>query len=170
MSDTRERIAARVERDPGVHFSALVRDLDLGRGQVQYHLRRLRDADAVLAEEWYGRTHYYPDAFGDWERGAIALLRRETAREVVLWLLANGPGRPAAVAADLGIARSTLEWHLDNLTERGLVEKRRDDRGRVTLVPARPDATARLLGEVDPSVPDRFLDRFTRLVDALLEE
>ncbi|WP_136716843.1 winged helix-turn-helix transcriptional regulator [Halorientalis salina] len=170
MSETRQRIADRVERDPGIHFSALVRDLDLGRGQVQYHLRRLRTADAVLAEELYGRTHYYPDAFDDWERGALALLRRETAREVVLWLLANGPDRPATVADDLGIARSTLEWHLDNLVERDLVEKRRDEGDRVTLAATRPDATARLLGEVDASVPDRLVDRFARLVDSLLEE
>ena len=40
-TDTRERIAAHVEHNPGVHFSELVRDLDLAPGQVQYHLRRL---------------------------------------------------------------------------------------------------------------------------------
>lgn len=169
MSETRDRIASHVDRHPGVHFSALVRDLDLGRGQVQYHLRRLRDDDDVVADEWYGRTHYYSDEYDDWERAAIALFRRETARDVLLWLLANGPGRPATVADDLGIARSTLEWHLDNLAEQDLVEKRRDARNRVTLALVRPDATARLLGEIEPSVPDRLLDRFTRLVDSLLE-
>lgn len=170
MSDTRQRIANHVETEPGIHFSGLVRELDLARGQVQYHLHRLRETDTVVAEQWYGRTHYYPDEFDAWERGALALLRRETARDVLVWLLANESDRPATVADDLGIARSTLEWHLDNLVERRVVEKRRDDHGHVTLALVRPDATARLLGEVDPSVPDRLLDRFTRLVDSLLEE
>jgi len=169
MSETRDRIASYVDRQPGVHFSALVRELDLGRGQVQHHVRRLRDDDAIVADSWFGRTHYYPDEYDDWERGAIALLRRETARDVLLWLLANGPGRPEAVADEIDIARSTLEWHLDNLIEGDLVAKRRDERGRVTLALVRPEDTARLLGEVEPSVPDRFVDRFTRLVDSLLD-
>lgn len=46
MSETRERIASHVEENPGVHFNALTRRLDLA-GQVQYHLDRLVAADLV---------------------------------------------------------------------------------------------------------------------------
>jgi DNA-binding MarR family transcriptional regulator len=73
------------------------------------------------------------------------------------------------VAEDLGIARSTLEWHLDHLVEQDVAEKKRDERGRVTLVLTRPAATVELLAAVSPSLPERFVDRFARLVDGLLE-
>ncbi|MFC4356744.1 winged helix-turn-helix transcriptional regulator [Halobium salinum] len=183
MSEVRGRIEEHVRRNPGVHFNELVRALDLAPGQVQHHLYRLLDGPSastasvgshgegasLLAEERYGRTHYYPPTFDEWERGALALVRRETSRDVLRYLLEHGPSAPAAVAEELGIARSTLEWHLGHLVECDVVEKERDDRGRVTLVLARPEATLDLLAAVSPSLPERFVDRFTRLVDGLLE-
>lgn len=169
MTETRATIADAVRAHPGIHFNELVRTLDLANGQVQYHLGRLRDEESVVAERLYGRTHYYPPVYDGWERRALALLRRETAGDVVAYLLANGPTPPGTAAEDLDVARSTLEWHLDRLVAHGLVEKRRAD-GRVTLAVAAPGATVRLLREADPTLRERLVDRFTRLVDRLLEE
>lgn len=170
MSETRRRIETHVRAHPGVHFNRLVRALELAPGQVQYHLRELTDRDVVVAEPLYGRTHYYPPTYDAWERGALALLRRETARDVVGALLADGGGRPATVADRAGVARSTLEWHADRLAERGLVEKRRGDGGTVRLELTRPEDTVRLLRDVDPTLLARLVDRYTRLVDRLLTE
>jgi len=170
VSDQRDRIYRHVDAHPGIHFNELGRELDLATGQLQYHLGKLRRDDRVVAESLYGRTHYYTPEYDDWERSAVAVLRRETARDVLLELIESGPSAPATVADELDIARSTLEWHLDHLTEQGLVEKRRDDRGRVTLALATPEETAALLRRVEPSIPDRLVDRFTRLVDNLVGE
>jgi len=168
MTDTRTQLREHVHANPGRHFSALTRALDLAPGQVQYHLRKLERRDAVVAQELYGKTHYYPPAFDPWERRALALLRRETARDVLLVLLDAGPARPATVAEEVGIARSTLSYHTDRLVEQGLVAKRTDN-GSMRLAVTRPTATAKLLDEIAPSLPERLVDRFTRLVDDLLE-
>lgn len=170
MSEVRHSIRRRVRLDPGIHFNALVRELDLAAGQTQYHLRRLLRSEEIVADEFYGRTHYYPDDYEPQERGAIALLRRETSRDIVLYLIEHGPARPEEVADGVEIARSTLEWHLSHLVEQDLVDKEYDDRNRVTLHLASPERTGRLLARVSPSVADRLLDRFGRLVDKLLED
>jgi predicted transcriptional regulator len=167
MSDVRRRIERRIADDPGIHVNELVRELDLAAGQVQYHLRRLTDADAVAAAALFGRTHYYPPGYDAWERRALALLRRETSAEIVATLLEAGPSRPVDVADRVGIARSTLAWHADRLTAAGLVEKRRDGR---RLVVADDRRTARLLETVDPTLPERLVDRYSRLVDLLVED
>ena len=167
MSDVRDRIERRIGDDPGIYFNELVRELDLAAGQVQYHLRRLTDADAVEAAELFGRTHYYPPEYGDWERSALALLRRETSAEIVATLLEAGPSRPVDVADRVGIARSTLAWHVDRLTAAGLLEKRFDGH---QLVVADERRTAVLLETADPTLPERLVDRYTRLVDLFLEE
>ena len=166
MSDVRERIEQRVRDDPGVYFNELVRELDLAAGQVQYHVRRLADEESVTAAKLFGRTHYYPPEYDGWERRALALLRRETSAEIVATLLDEGPSRPVDVAGRVGIARSTLAWHTDRLVEAGLVGKRHDGR---QLVVADERRTAELLETADPTLPERLVDRFTRLVDALLE-
>ncbi|WP_338739613.1 winged helix-turn-helix transcriptional regulator [Haloplanus salilacus] len=170
MTRHRDRIRRHVASNPGVHFNRLARDLDLATGQVQHHLKTLRRADDLIAEPRYGRTHYYTPEYGPWERGALAVIRRETARDVLVHLIEHGPSAPGSVASALDVARSTLEWHLDHLTEQDLVEKRRDDGGRVTLALTRPEGTARLLGLVEPSLPERLVDRFTRLVDGHADE
>lgn len=170
MSDTRERVRAAIESDPGVHFRGLVRELDLAPGQVQHHVRRLRRADDVVATDHRGRTHYFTPAYDERERAAIAALRRETARDVVAHLLERGESDPSDVADAVGVARSTLAWHVDALVDADVVEKRRVDGNRVRLTLVDPEATARLLATVDPSLVERLVDRFERLVDGLLEE
>jgi len=165
MSETRARIRRRIDREPGVHFRALARGLDLATGQVQYHLGRLDD---ITEERVNGRTHYFPPVYDRWERHALAMLRRETARAIVLVLLEREDARPAAVADKLDIARSTLEHHLDSLVEYDIVEKHREGR-RVTLSLTRPEATAELLAVVGPTRLERLTDRFERLVDGLLD-
>lgn len=170
MTYQRNRIHDHVVAYPGTHFNEITRSLDLAPGQVQYHLRKLTNQGRVVEERLHGQTHYYPPAFDDWERGALALLRRETARDVLFYLLESGPSDPATTADAVGIARSTLEWHLGNLTDKNVVEKRRDSHNRVTLVLVRPVETAALIDEITPSLPERMVDRFTRLVDDVLLE
>ncbi|WP_226005340.1 winged helix-turn-helix transcriptional regulator [Natrinema salinisoli] len=168
MTDTRQQIRTHVGANAGIHFNELVRESDFAPGQVQYHVRRLREDGRLVREEFYGRTHYYPPTYDEWERAALALFRRETAREIVVYLIEREPAAPGEVADALEIARSTLEYHLDRLVDHDLVEKRYDDRNRVRLELAEPEATGRLLTTVTPTVPDRLVDRFTRLVDELL--
>ena len=168
MSETRARIERFIDANPGVHFSEVARALDLATGQVQYHLARL---DGVVTEAINGRTHHYTAGFDPWERHALAYLRRETPRELIVRLLdADGAAvRPQTVTGDLGIARSTLEHHVDGLVAAGVVVKDHDA-GTVRLRLRRPAATAALLRVVEPAAATRVTDRFERLVDAILED
>lgn len=169
MSNTRATITNSIETHPGLHFNELIRRLELAPGQLQYHIKQLQATEDVIAESVYGKTHYFPPEYNQWERTALALLRRETAGEIVAYLLTEGDTSPAAVAEELDIARSTLEWHLDRLLEQGLVEKQRDISNRVTLTVRNADRTVELLREADPTLGERMVDRFTRLVDNLLD-
>lgn len=168
MTDTRTSIERAVAATPGVHFNELVRDTPYAPGQVQYHVRDLVDAGALAREELFGRTHYYPPEYDAFQRRVLALVRRETTRDVLLACLDAASNRPGDVAERVGVARSTLEHHVANLAAAGVLEKERDSRGRVTLALARPQRTAALLETVEPSVSDKLVDRFTRLVDDLL--
>jgi len=169
MNQTRESVLDRIETAPGVHFSQLVRDLDIAPGQVQYHVKRLGRSGKLDSYRFSGRTHYYLSTYDDREQRVIAILRRETDRDLVRFLIDNESASPTAVASHLGVARSTLEWHLERLTEYDVVEKRYDERNHVTLTLANPEEAFRFLVVIDPTAPDRLVDRFERLVDQLLE-
>ncbi len=169
MTETRQQVRRQIHANAGIHFNELVRESPFAPGQIQYHVRRLLDDDELVREEFYGQTHYYPLTYDEWERAALALFRRETTREIVVYLIEHEPTTPVALVDALDIARSTFEYHLNRLVEHEIVEKRYDDRNRVSLVLANPERTGELLSVVEPTVPDRLLDRFTRLVDELLE-
>jgi len=172
VSDTRSRIRNCVSREPGIHFNDIKRELDIATGQAQYHLRKLVRADKLDREALAGRTHYYPPTFSPWERQTIALLRRETTREIVLFLLRNDPAAPAEIADQLELARSTVEWHLSRLIDHAVAEKRAMDADSSRVVVALPERESvyRLLREIEPRLLDRVVDRFSRLTDDLLEE
>jgi len=168
VSETRSLVRECVRENPGIHFNEISRTLDIATGQTQYHLRRLLHEGTLVSEELRGRTHYYPPTYAEHERTTIALLRRETTRELVVVLLETDTTAPAALADRLGLARSTVEWHLSALVEHGIVRKtERDERVAVELL--EPKLVYRLLREVEPALSDRLLDRFTRLTDELLE-
>lgn len=169
MTTTRTSIVEAIDARPGIHFSELTRCLDVASGQVQYHLRQLEVEDAVVEDHISGQTHYYPLGFDAWERRVLAILRRETAGELVALLLEEEPVRPADVTTELNIARSTLDWHLERLVDVRLVEKRRHD-GGVILLTANPEETVKLLYDADPTLADRLVDRYTRLLDRFLAE
>jgi predicted transcriptional regulator len=162
MTDTRTRIHTAIETNPGIHFSGLVRELDLATGQVQYHLRRLRAEALVDEHEYNGQTHYFAGEFDRWERDAIALLRRETTAAIVVSMYASDPIRPPVLAERLDLPRSTLE-------DASVIERRQDDEGRVVVALTRPSATASLVEVVDVAPGERLVDRFQRLVDSLLD-
>lgn len=168
MSETRAAVRAHVESNPGVHFNAVTREVGIATGQTQYHLRRLLRDGAVTRRDVCGRTHYFPDGYTEREQAAIALFRRETTRDIVLELLERGEYPVAELTTAVDVARSTVEWHLSNLVEYDLAEKRKDGRA-VTVRLTDPETTRRLLVEVDPSLADRLVDRFTRFVDSVFE-
>ncbi|MBV0902986.1 winged helix-turn-helix transcriptional regulator [Haloarcula salina] len=168
MSTVREQVRAHVEANPGVHFNAIARDLDIATGQAQYHLRKLRRGDEVVAEEVRGKTHYYGEGYDPWERRVLAFARRETARAVLFHLLEADSLAAGELAERLDVARSTVAWHVSSLVEAGVLEKAYGERGTVVVSLTSPEETRRLLGEVTPSLTDRLVDRFVRLVDGTL--
>jgi Uncharacterized protein conserved in archaea len=165
MPTVRERVHEHVEANPGVHFSALREELDIATGQAQYHLRKLDRAGDVVAEEVRGRTHYFDRSYDPWERRTLAFARRETARVLLAHLLQDGPLAAGELTDRLAVSRSTVAWHVSSLADAGVIEKSYGDRGRVVVEMIRPEETRRLLDEVTPSLTDRLIDRFTRLVE-----
>jgi len=169
MASTQITVKDCIYRNPGIHFNAIGRQLDIATGQTQYHVRQLATQETIRTESIGGRTHYYPPTFSAWERGVIALLRRETTREIVVLLLKDDELRPDEIADRLGLARSTVEWHLSRLVEYDVVTKDRDQSALVVRLCRRTELY-RLLREIEPRLINRLVDRFVRLTDELLDD
>lgn len=71
--------------------------------------------------------------------------------------LKGGPSEPASAADTLGIARHTLDWHLDHLVAQGLFEIRRHADDPVELRLVRLEETVELLAAIEAALIKRFV-------------
>ncbi|WP_248517201.1 winged helix-turn-helix transcriptional regulator [Salinarchaeum laminariae] len=127
-SDAREAIVGYLSATPGAHFSKVRDDLRLGTGETQHHLRQLSADSAVVREEDGDYARYYPaDTFSDVERTALAALRKETPRAMVLALLREPGQSGASLAETVGVSRPTVSRHAGTLESAELLS--RDDEG-----------------------------------------
>lgn len=157
-----------VRRYPGIHVRGLERALKVSAPLVQYHLRRLEEEGFVESHEQGGYVRYYPTGKTETIRVTekdlplVGLLREEVPLHVVLLLLDHGPQTHAQLVERLGMAKSTVSYHLAKLADLGVVERepattrlRLRDRDRIhaLLLAYRPtpdllDAFAKLWGDL----------------------
>lgn len=151
---------------PGIHFRALVDDLDYAQGTLQYHLRWLAAEELVEVSDDGKYTRYYPGAeFEAADRVVMNALRREYSRRILAHLLADGPLTTTELSDRLEKAPSTVSWHLSRLADADLVTKERDGR-RVEYDVSDPDRIASLYTVHRQSMTDRVVDRLLGLWDS----
>ncbi len=161
---TRREIYEALREVPGAHFSHLKRELDLATGTLQHHLRVLEDRGLVESRQEDRYTRYFPSMEVDRrDKELLGLLRQQTPRRVVLDLIEHGTCRLTRVSERLGLAPSTVSFHLNNLREAGIVAK--PERGRYELVDQ--EHVEDLLVAYQESFTDRAVDRIVSLVTGL---
>ncbi|MFB6092961.1 MAG: winged helix-turn-helix transcriptional regulator [Haloquadratum sp.] len=163
---SRREIYQRIADAPGVHFRALLDELEYAQGTLQYHLRWLESEGLVAVSDDGKYTRYYPAAeFDEADRTVMNALRREYSRRVLAHLLADGPLSTTELSDRLDKAQSTVSWHLSKLAEAGLVTKARDGRSVVYDV-SDPDRVRHLYTLHRPSFTDKVVDRILGLWDS----
>lgn len=162
----RREIYESLREKPGAHFSDIQRSLEMATGTLQYHLKVLEDRGLVEVEREGRYTRYFVSLEVDRrDKEMLGVLRQETARRVVLVLLEEGVSRLTVLSNRLGLAPSTVSFHLGNLEEAGVVEK--PERGCYQLV---DEARVRdVLVAYRESFTDRAVDRVISLVTGLGE-
>jgi predicted transcriptional regulator len=164
--DSRRAIYQRIADTPGIHFRALLEDLEYAQGTLQYQLRWLADEGLVEVSDDGKYTRYYPAAdFDEADREVMNALRREYSRRILGHLLVDGPLSTSDLSDRLEKADSTVSWHLSNLSEADLVTKERDGR-RVVYDVTDPDRVRYLYTVHRQSFTDRILDRLLGLWDS----
>ena len=120
----RARILELIRAEPGIHFQDLSRKASVGRGTLDHHLRKLVDAELVTVRRTSGYSCCFPKGTGAIDRrlmDAAPVLRSQGGR-AVLEVVARRPGASSRdLAVELGLAPSTVSYHLKRLETAGLV-------------------------------------------------
>ena len=148
---------------PGVHLRGVERMTGYPLGQVLYHLDRLERMGLVVSVKGAGyRRFFVTGAFTREEKPVLAALRHDAPRRIVIRLL-EAPGLAHAELREaLGLAGSTVSFHLGRLVDLGVLE-REPSGGRFRYRVARPDVARRALVEHASSFDDEVVARFVAL-------
>jgi len=163
---SRRAIYQQIADTPGIHFRALLDELDYAQGTLQYQLRWLADEGLVDVSDDGKYTRYYPAAeFDETDRTVMNALRREYSRRILATLLADGPLSTTELSERLDRAQSTVSWHLANLAAVDLVTKERD--GRRVVYDVGDASRVRYLYTIHRrSFTDKVVDRLLGLWDS----
>jgi predicted transcriptional regulator len=163
--ESRRAIYQQIADTPGVHFRALLDDLEYAQGTLQYHLRWLAEEGLVGVSDDGKYTRYYPATeFDETDRTVMNALRRKYSRRILAHLLTDGPLSTTELSDRLDKAQSTVSWHLSNLAEADLVAKEREGRSIVYDV-SDPDRVNYLYTVHRRSFTDKVVDRILGLWD-----
>lgn len=125
--DVRQRVYDAVRRYPGIHLREIERQTGVSAPLAQYHLRKLVDEAYVEVHEQGGYARHYPTQKGKSARvmpedvPLLGVLREEVPLHIVLLLLDRGTLTHAELVGELGIAKSTVSYHLAKLAELGVI-------------------------------------------------
>ena len=163
--ESRREIFNRVRADPGIHLRGLRDELGYAQGTLQYHLRWLIREGLVASSTDGNHTRYYPsESFDAVDRAVMNALRREVARRVVAYLVAEGPLTTTALSERLEKSPSTVSWHLSKLHDAGVVTRTRAGQS-VEYALADRDRVMRLYTVHRRSLTDRLVDNVLGIWD-----
>ncbi len=160
--DIRKKIYGLIKKNPGLHFRELQRRVGIATGALQYHLEYLQKKHLVKTERETKFLRYYLVRADFEETDLMALLRQESMRKIIVFLMQKRFATIPSISRDINLSPSTTSWHLDKLFEKKVVEKNR--RGKKTffkLIDKQKIAT--LLVNYRKSFLDVVVDNFVEI-------
>ena len=138
--EARRRVFRYVQDYPGMHLREVARAAGLDPNHAKYHLAYLERHGWVSSRREEGYWRFWPRTEGTlgWreqvpieDKEPLCLLRRAAPLHAVLCLLERGSMAHADLQRAVGLASSTLHYHMRALAAHGLVESGRAGRARV---------------------------------------
>jgi DNA-binding transcriptional ArsR family regulator len=119
---TRYKIYGFIRGNPGAHFGLIKEDLELGSGQLVYHLKQLQEAKLIYCREDGIKKRFYPANVPKPKSGRPQL---SELQEKILGIIKNDSGVGLKkIASSMGVSRQVAGYHLLILERKGVINKR----------------------------------------------
>jgi predicted transcriptional regulator len=118
---TRYKIYGYILGNPGAYFLLMRQVLELGSGQLVYHLKQLEDAKLIYSRVDGAKKRFYPANVPKPKEGSHHFSDIE---EKILGIIKDNSGIvQKKIATKMGISRQVAGYHLTNMTRLGVINK-----------------------------------------------
>jgi len=129
-NENRKNIIKEILESPGIHHNELLRECNIQKGQLQWHLDVLLKYNIIRKEKFGQYSIYFPlmnciETLESFENG---LAKSETTAKI-FELIKQNPGiYSSEIAHKVNLARNTVKYHIDKLIKEKLIEKEKKGR------------------------------------------
>ena len=120
--ERRRKIYELIKKHAGCHFRDLQRKSNFPATSLRYHLNFLSKNQLVHEEKRGNNIHYFPQEIHTGNKILLSLLRKDTIRKIILYLLNNESSTHRDLTHFLRLAPSTVSWHMKILLKQRIVE------------------------------------------------
>ena len=167
IASNRDIVFNYIKNYPGSHLRKISKELSLGMGDTQHHLKFLENKGVVRSRRMRMYKVYYDVSIIEGRQESIlAVLRQETSRAILLYLVETPGATQGDLAKHLGLSSPTVNWHMSRLSEIGLINYRKDGRFVKYFIEGDVKEIARLIRLFYPALWERLS---ARLVDLFLD-
>ena len=167
ITNNRELVYNYIETYPGSHLRKISKELSLGVGDIQHHLNFLEKSGIIRSRRMNTyKVYYVVSILEERQESILAILRQETPRTILLFLIENPGASQGEIAKHLSFAPPTINWHMTRLMELGLVYSRKDGRFVKYNIKGDLKEITALLRSFYPTIWDKLS---IRLVDLFLD-
>lgn len=167
--ERRSEILRTIGAKPGITFRELARELGIGIGDLQYHLRRLEREGKVFSRKVGKRRYLFPRGFEEEAQRLLIAISTGTRRKILLRLM-EGPMSQKEIAESLGISQPTVSYHMGELLKLGMVKVERRGKNVVYTLECDPETVIRLIREYRPGLWERLADSLIDLLTSVGDE
>jgi predicted transcriptional regulator len=135
----------------------------MSTGMLSYHLMYLEREGMLKSEaDGHRKRYFIARAFAEAQRRILGVLRQDVPRRIVVEILLHEERTFSQLREAAGVSKSTLSYHLRNMTQRDLLVRYRRERESVFAIKDL-DQVSQLIIANRQSFHDDAVDRFADL-------
>ena len=121
-----DKIVKCVNEIPGIRYRELLRITGVSNGVLSYHLNLLDNSGKIRVNRLNNRvTRYFSYDVSLPETYVIGLLRQETSRKIIMYILEKGTCGFNEIILHTRKVPSTISWHMARLKAANIVKVRK---------------------------------------------
>jgi predicted transcriptional regulator len=128
INSVQDKIIQFVNDFPGIRYRELLRMTGVSNGVLSYHLNLLDNSGKIRVHRVNNRvTRYFSQEVSSLESNVIGLLRQNTTRKIIIYILENGPSGFNDIVNHTKKVPSTVSWHLTRLKDANIIKVRKQN-------------------------------------------
>jgi predicted transcriptional regulator len=163
---TQDKILKFVNEIPGIRYRELLRKTGLSNGVLSYHLRCLDNSGKIRINRVNNRiTRYFSYDVSSHESFVIGLLRQETTRKIILYILEHGTCGFHDIMGHTKKVPSTISWHMTRLKAANIVKVRRQNEFNYYEIGMDKLILQDLLSKYTSSFTEKIVDNYVDMMN-----